>query len=254
MEVTFLGTGTSQGVPVIGCTCDACKSTNSRDKRLRTSAYIDIEGVQFCIDVGPDFRQQMLANKIENIDAVLLTHEHNDHVIGVDDLRPFNFMQRRDMPIYGEKRVLDEIKGRFKYAFEPHPYPGIPRFLMNNIEVDKVFNVNGISIQAVRINHGILPIVGYKIGGFCYLTDVKNIPEEEFGKLNDLDVVVLSALRNQEHHSHMTLEEALVMAQKIGAKRTFLTHFSHDLGPLESWEHILPYNVYAAYDSLKITL
>lgn len=254
MKVTFLGTGTSQGIPVIGCNCDACTSEDSRDKRLRSSVFIESKGVNICIDVGPDFRQQMLANKIVDINAVFLTHEHNDHVIGVDDLRPFNFMQKRDMPIYGEQRVLDELRFRFKYAFEPHPYPGIPRFLLNPISPEEAFRVQGINIIPIRINHGSLPIIGYRIGKFAYLTDVKTIPEEEFEKLENLEVVVLSALRNGNHHSHMTIEEAILMSKRIGAQKTFFTHFSHDLGPVSEWEVNLPDNIYPAYDMLSITL
>lgn len=254
MKVTFLGTGTSQGIPVIACNCPTCMSRNPKDSRLRTSVFVNYKGVDICIDMGPDFRQQILASRIQNIDAVLLTHEHNDHMIGADDLRPFNFIQKRDMPIYGEKRVLSEVKSRFKYAFEPHPYPGIPQFLLNPINASDSFQIDGLDIQPIRIHHGPLPILGYRIGNFCYLTDVKTIPDAEFKKLEGVKVVVLSALRKKQHHSHMTLDEALEMAVRIGAEKTYLTHFSHDLGPVAEWENELPQDVFPAYDRLEITL
>ena len=254
MKITFLGTGTSQGIPVIGCKCSTCTSEDTRDQRLRTSVLVEIEGINICIDVGPDFRQQMLTNSVKRLDAVLLTHEHNDHMIGADDLRPFNFAQGKDMPIYGEQRVLDELERRFDYAFKPHPYPGIPRFILHPIRSQDVFYVNGIKVIPVRVNHGLLPILGYRIGNFCYLTDVKTIPEKEFAKLKNLDVVVLNALRKKHHHSHMTLAEATDMSIKIGAKRTYFTHFSHDLGSVKEWEHELPDGVLPAHDGLQVTL
>lgn len=254
MKITFLGTGTSQGIPVIACKCATCTSVNPQDKRLRTSVFVESADSNLCIDVGPDFRQQMLANNIDKLDAVLLTHEHNDHMIGADDLRPFNFKQKKDMPIFGEERVLTEVRQRFKYAFNPHGYPGIPKFLLNPIQAQDVFDVNDVEVQPIRILHGKLPILGYKIDNFAYLTDVKTIPEAEFSKLENLDVVVLNALRKRDHHSHLTLDEALEMASKIGAEKTFLTHFSHDLGPVEEWSDELPSGVYPAYDGLVLEL
>ncbi|WP_235296735.1 MBL fold metallo-hydrolase [Portibacter marinus] len=252
MKITFLGTGTSQGIPVIGCKCSACLSDDHRDNRLRTSVFVEVGKTSICIDVGPDFRQQMLAHSIDKLDAVLLTHEHNDHMIGADDLRPFNFRQRKDMPIYGEQRVLDEVKKRFEYAFTSNPYPGSPKFLMESISDDQSFDVNGLSVTPVRVHHGSLPILGYRIGGFCYLTDVKTIPENEFKKLKNLDVIVLNALRKKEHHSHLTIDEAVQMSKKIGAEQTYLTHFSHDIGPVQEWEQELPKSVLPAYDGLEV--
>lgn len=254
MKITFLGTGTSVGVPMIACECEACISEDSRDKRLRTSIFIEVGSQKIVIDIGPDFRQQMLRAKIKNIDYVLLTHEHNDHMIGVDDLRPYNFIQRKDMPIYGEKRVLDEIKLRFEYAFIPHPYPGIPQFRLNTIEPDKSFTLGDIEVVPIRLMHGTLPIFGFRFGDFCYLTDVKTIPESEFKKLKGIKVLVLNALRKKAHHSHLTLDEAIEMAEKIGAETTYFTHFSHDLGAVSSWELSLPNGVKAAYDGLVVDL
>ena len=254
MKITFLGTGTSQGVPVISCKCSACTSKDPKDSRLRTSAFVETQNNKILIDVGPDFRQQMLTSKINSLDAVILTHEHNDHIIGADDLRPFNFIQRRDMPIYGETRVLNEIKERFKYAFEPHPYPGIPRFKLIEITEEHSFSVGKDIINPVRIMHGSLPILGFRVKNFCYLTDVKTIPGSEFSKLENLDVVVLNALRVQDHHSHLTIREACDLAEKINAEKTYLTHFSHDLGPVDEWEKSLPEGVFAAYDGLQIEL
>lgn len=254
MKVTFLGTGTSVGVPMIGCDCEACTSLDSRDNRLRTSIFIEDGDQKIVIDIGPDFRQQMLRAKIRNIDYVLLTHEHNDHMIGVDDLRPFNFIQRKDMPIYGEKRVLDEIQVRFEYAFIPHPYPGIPQFRLNVIKPDKSFFLGETEVAPIRLMHGSLPIFGFRFGDFCYLTDVKTIPDSEFKKLKGIKVLVLNALRRKAHHSHLTLEEAIEMAKKIGAETTYFTHISHDLGAVSRWELTLPNEVKAAYDGMVINL
>ncbi len=254
MKVRFLGTGTSQGIPVIGCDCDTCISDDFRDKRLRTSAFLEINGFNILIDVGPDFRQQMLTANIRKLDAVLLTHEHNDHMIGADDLRPFNFRQRKDMPIYAELKVLDEIKDRFKYAFIPHPYPGIPKFSLREVNENQNFLLNGIEIIPIRIMHGDLPIFGYRIGDFCYLTDVKTIPEEEFLKLENIKVLVLNALRREQHHSHLTLDEAIALSKKINPEKTYLLHFSHDLGKTKDWEKFLPSNIFPAYDQLVIDI
>lgn len=252
MKITFLGTGTSQGIPVIACDCEACTSDDKHDNRLRTSIFIETEDLSILVDVGPDFRQQMLREKIKNLDAVLLTHEHNDHMIGADDLRPFNFMQKKDMPIYGEQRVLSEIKDRFKYAFIPHQYPGIPHFKLIPIKNDNSFSIDHLQITPIRVMHGRLPILGFRIGNFCYLTDVKSIPEQEFKKLEDLDYLVLSALRDKPHHAHLTLDEANTLASKINAKKTYLTHFSHDLGKVENWKKRLLPNIYPAFDGLQL--
>ncbi len=252
MKITFLGTGTSQGIPVIACSCEACTSEDPHDNRLRTAVHIEIENNSIVIDIGPDFRQQMLRAGIKNLDAVLLTHEHNDHMIGADDLRPFNFIQRNDMPIYGEERVLDEVKSRFRYAFLPHPYPGIPQFKLISINAEDSFYINDLKIIPIRLMHGSLPILGFRIGDFCYLTDVKTIPEEEFEKLKGIDTLVLNALREKAHHSHLTIEEAIELSKKIKPKRTFFTHFSHDLGPVEKWGNRLPEGILPAFDNMFI--
>lgn len=254
MKVTFLGTGTSQGVPVIGCNCDACTSTDPRDNRFRTAVLVEVDHKTIVIDIGPDFRQQMLTARVTHLDAVLLTHEHNDHMIGADDLRPFNFRQRKDMPIFGEGRVLEEIKQRFKYAFLPHPYPGIPQFQLLPILPDEEFFVEGIRIVPIRLYHGSLPIFGFRIGDFCYLTDTKTIPSSEFKKLEGIDTLVLNALRKKQHHSHLTIEEAILLSQKINPRQTFFTHFSHDLGPVTTWEQELPETIYPAHDGLVIEI
>ena len=254
MKVRFLGTGTSQGVPVIACDCAACMSENPKDKRLRTSAIIEIEDLSILIDIGPDFRQQMLTNRIKKLDAVILTHEHNDHVIGADDLRPFNFRQRKDMPIYGEERVLNEIKKRFDYAFKPHPYPGLPQFLLKNVSENINIRIGQIEIVPIRVMHAQLPIFGYRFQDFCYLTDVKTIPESEFSKMKGVKVLVLNALRKRPHHSHLTIEEAITISRRINPEITYLTHFSHDLGPVDEWAQDLPANILPAYDGLNISI
>lgn len=252
MIFTFLGTGTSQGVPIIGCSCEVCQSTNPQDKRLRVSGLLKIGEKTIVIDCGPDFRQQMLREKVIDVDAILITHEHNDHIIGLDDVRPLNFLHQKDMPVYADERVQKELKERFAYIFVENKYPGAPMVALKTIKAGEEFEIEGIKISPIEVMHGNLPILGFRIEDFAYLTDVKTISEAEIEKLQDLDVVVLSALHHTEHHSHSTLAQATELATRINAKRTYFIHFSHHLGLHKEIEKILPPTMFLAYDGLSI--
>lgn len=247
----FLGTGTSQGIPVIGCKCPICNSTDSRDSRLRTAFFLSVNGVHFVIDAGCDFRQQMLNNKITSLDAILITHEHKDHLAGLDDIRPFNFMKYEPLPIFAEKRVVEAIKREFHYAFAENPYPGSP--MMNIQEIaEQSFEYKGISIQPLRVTHLKLPILGYRIGQFAYITDASYIPDETMELLRGVEILVINALRFKEHYSHFNVAQALDVIQTIAPKRAYLTHCSHDIGFYTETSKILPKNVFLAYDGLQI--
>jgi phosphoribosyl 1,2-cyclic phosphate phosphodiesterase len=251
MKVTFLGTGTSQGVPVIGCTCEVCQSLDFRDKRLRTSIHVEIDNNSFVVDTGPDFRQQMLREKIRRIDAVLFTHAHRDHTAGLDDVRAYNFMQHMDMPIYGTQPVLDQLQIEYAYAFAKQYYPGIPRLTLNLI--DGAFNINGSSILPLQVLHFKLPVLGFRFNDFSYITDANFIPEETMTLLEGTDTLVLNALQREAHISHFNLDQALSVINKINPKRTFLTHISHKLGSHADVQKELPANVALAYDGLHIS-
>ncbi len=251
MKITFLGTGTSQGIPVIGCTCPTCRSTYYKDKRLRSSILIEEKNTHIVIDAGPDFRQQMLTHQVNKLDAILLTHEHIDHTGGLDDIRSYNYLQKQYMSIYCEKRVEESLKKEYFYVFENHNYPGIPKF--NIIEIDETpFYINNIKIIPIRILHKELPILGFRINNFAYITDGKTIPEKEYDKLKGLDILVINALRKKDHHSHFTLEEALMEIEKISPHQAYITHISHLMGTHKENEKLLPRNVKFAYDGLKI--
>lgn len=254
MKVTLLGTGTSQGVPIIGCECETCLSDNPKDKRLRTACLIEVNDKRIVIDIGPDFRQQMLATGGKEVHAILITHEHNDHVAGLDDVRPFNFKYMKDMPVYTLDRVAKYLGNRFDYIFKKDPYPGAPQVKLITIDGNTDIEIEGIAITPIHVMHGKLPILGYRIGNLAYLTDVKSIPEREFEKIQELDVLVLSALRKETHLTHLTLDEAIVLSEKIGAKQTYFTHFSHLMGKHEETEQLLPKGILAGYDGLSIEI
>tara|TARA_R110002050_G_scaffold230175_2_gene365725 strand:+ start:244 stop:1017 length:774 start_codon:yes stop_codon:yes gene_type:complete len=252
-EVVFLGTGTSQGVPVIGCNCDVCTSTNPKDKRLRTSALIKIKDQTFVIDTGPDFRQQMLREDVQNLDAVLFTHEHKDHIAGLDDIRAFNFKSKMDMPVYLSDRVLIGLKKEFHYIFSEYTYPGIPKIQLNLI--DKVpFNVNGINIQPIEVMHYQLPVTAFRIGDFAYITDANFVSEKEMEKLVGVKFLVINALRQEQHISHFNLAEALAFIERIKPNKAYLTHISHLMGQHDEINSTLPSNVSIAHDGLKISV
>lgn len=241
-------------MPVIGCECETCRSTDYRDKRLRTSVLIKIGDKNIVIDTGPDFRQQMLREQINSLDAVLLTHEHNDHVIGIDDVRPFNFKFWRDMPVYGSKRVLDDLRDRFSYIFAENKYPGTPMLALREISENEKIEVEGIEIQPIGIMHGALPIHGFRIEDFTYMTDTKTISEEEAEKTKGSKVLVINALHHDEHHSHLNLKEALEMVERLQPERAYFIHMSHRMGLHAEIDAQLPVNVSLAFDGLKIVV
>jgi len=251
--VTFLGTGTSQGIPVIGSNHPVCLSTDPKDKRLRVSALVEYEGYTILIDCGPDFRAQMLTNQITHIDAILYTHEHNDHTAGLDDIRPY-FFRQGDIPIYAHKRVLDSLKKRFDYIFESeNKYPGAPSVVVNEIQ-NAPFKFKELDIIPVNVMHNRVQVFGYRLADFVYLTDVKTIEEEEIEKLRAVKVLVINALRIEKHHSHFNLEDALEFINKVKPERAYIIHISHLMGFHEEVQAQLPENVFLAYDNLKITI
>ena len=254
MKIYFLGTGTSQGIPVIGSKHPVCLSTNFKDKRLRVSVWIYDVDYSIVIDCGPDFRQQMLTSHCSKLDAILFTHEHADHTAGIDDIRPFNFNQGA-IPIFAHQRVVDNLKKRFDYVFETeHKYPGAPSVNALVVKNDNPFYVNNQKIIPIDAMHAELQVFGYRINDFAYLTDVKTIASTEISKLKNLKVLVINALRNEEHHSHFTLQEALDFVTLVQPDKTYFTHISHVLGFHDEVEKSLPKNVFLAYDNLQITL
>ena len=254
MNVYFLGTGTSQGIPVIGCSDVVCKSEDLRDKRLRVSVWVYDDDFSIVIDCGPDFRTQMLKSECSQIDAILFTHEHADHTAGLDDIRPFYF-QQGDIPIFAHQRVLDNLAKRFDYIFETeNKYPGAPSVTAIKVESNQSFNVKKQSIVPLNASHGNLQVFGYKIGELAYLTDVKSIEDSEIEKIKEVKVLVINALRKEVHPTHFNLEEALAFIEKVNPGKTYLTHISHNFGKHEDIENILPPNVFVAYDNLEIEI
>ncbi|QNF33585.1 MBL fold metallo-hydrolase [Adhaeribacter swui] len=251
--LTFLGTGTSQGVPVIGCECEVCQSVDYRDKRLRTSAHLQIGGKSIIIDSGPDFRQQVLRERIKRLDALIYTHEHKDHTSGLDDIRAYNFLQNRDMPLYGEPRVLSQIKNEFAYIFHNASYPGVPRVELYPIS-ENAFEAEGILFQPIRIMHHKLPILGFRVGNLSYITDANFISDESKEIIQGSEIIVLNALRHEPHISHFSLSEAIDLLQELKPKKAYLTHISHLLGLHHEVEAELPDFIKLAYDGLKVAL
>lgn len=258
MKITVLGSGTSTGVPEIGCTCPVCTSTDSRDKRLRCSGLVEVNGVRILIDCGPDFREQMIRlNDFKAIDAVLVTHEHYDHVGGLDDLRPF--CRFRDVPVYAEAYMAQHLRERIPYCFTEHPYPGVPRIVLEEVVPGQSFTVsnmegNQVEILPLRIMHGKLPILGYRIGRMAWITDMLTMPEAEYEHLQGLDVLVMNALREKPHPTHQTLAEAIGNVKRLTPKETYFIHMSHHVGLHAEIGSLLPPNMHFAYDGLTITL
>jgi len=257
MRIHLVGTGISQGIPVIGCQCAACLSTDIRDKRLRTAAVLDSGSTQIAFDIGPDFRQQMLRGGFNHISAIFVTHEHSDHVAGLDDIRPYNWILRGAMPLYAEKRVLNALEMHFPYAFMPPEkrYPGAPDIEVHELsEPFLPVKVNDIELLPFRVFHGSLPILGYRIGKFAYITDCSHLPQESKELLSGLDVLVINALRHTSHPMHLSLSEALQLIAELAPREAYLTHLSHEMGPVVSFEGMLPSHVHVGQDGLQIEL
>lgn len=253
MKVTFLGTGTSQGIPVIGSKHEVCLSDDSKDKRMRSSVLVQWNGFNYVIDCGPDFRQQMLLAKISELDGILFTHIHADHTAGLDDIRPFcNHLG--SIPIYAKKDVINNLKDRFKYIFATeNRYLGAPSLAVNKIK-NKLFSLKHLDVLPIKVNHGNLKIFGYRFDKFAYITDAKSVSDKEKEKLKNLDVLVINALRIEPHPTHFNLEEALTFIAEINPEKAYLTHISHKLGFHHKVSEMLPDNVFLSYDGLELTL
>lgn len=253
MQITFLGTGTSQGVPIIACPCNVCNSTDARDKRLRTSILIETNGKTFVIDTGPDFRQQMLRENVKQMDGIIFTHEHKDHTAGFDDIRAFNFVNKKKMEVYASASVQEAIKREYAYIFSDFKYPGIPEINLHLIE-NKKFTVEGVDFLPVEVMHYKLPVFGFRIGDFSYITDANYISDEEKQKLKNSKVLVLNALRREPHISHFTFDEAVELVKELKPEKAYFLHISHQLGLHAEVQKELPENIELAYDGLKINL
>ena len=258
MKITFLGTGTSQGVPVIGCRCEVCLSTDERDKRLRTSAMIECDDMRIVIDAGPDFRQQMLRTGVRTLDAILLTHEHKDHTGGLDDVRAFNFVDYptiRPIDIYATSRTAEVVRKDFDYAFVSNKYIGVPEMRLHEFDPTKVFTVKDHPITPIRGHHSNrFEVTGFRIGKMAYLTDFKEIEDSEIEKLKGVEVLVINALRWEQHPSHFSVEEACAVAERVKPRRTILTHLSHDIGLHAQAAERLPEGVELGYDGMEIEI
>ena len=252
MRLTFLGTGTSQGVPVIACHCRVCRSGDSRDRRLRTSALLEMEGRNILFDIGPDFRQQMLREDVGHLDAILITHAHRDHVGGLDDIRSFNYVQHSKMNVYLNAEARHAIERDYHYIFEPHQYPGLPEADLHTVEAP--FTAAGVEVIPVKAMHKDLPVLGFRIGTLAYITDANYMAPEEMAKLKGVKVLVINALRREKHFSHYSLPEALEVIETVAPERAYLTHMSHEMGLHEEVSATLPPHVALAYDGLKVEI
>jgi len=251
LKVTFLGTGTSQGVPVIACQCKGCQSEDQKDKRLRSAVLIEDGETCIVIDTGPDFREQMLRENVRSLSAVLITHAHRDHIAGLDDIRSFNWVNKRPMDLYAEKLVMDSIMTSFPYIFVKDKYPGVPQLILHEIDLHK-FSVGSFDIEPIRMQHHQLPVLGFRIGDFAYLIDSNFIPDDQLEKLKGLKYLVIGALRREKHISHFSVSEALEIIEILQPEKAYLTHISHQLGLQSEFKQELPDNVYAAYDQLVL--
>ncbi|MFT5336402.1 MAG: phosphoribosyl 1,2-cyclic phosphate phosphodiesterase [Sphingobacteriales bacterium] len=252
-RIIFLGTGTSQGVPVIACDCKICTSNDPKDARLRSSVYVEYEGLKLVVDSGPDFRQQMLREKIQKVDSILFTHEHKDHTAGLDDVRAFNFKWKMDMPLYAEERVQASLKNEFSYIFSGIKYPGIPQVNLVPILENVPLNIQGKIIEPIRGFHYKLPVFGFRFGGLSYITDINSMPNEEIEKIKGSEILVINALRKEKHISHFNLDEALEFIEKVQPKKAYLTHISHLFGLHELEMKTLPEGVEIAFDGLNLS-
>lgn len=252
MKITFLGTGTSQGVPVIACECETCLSEDYRDKRLRTSLLLETDNTILLFDAGPDFRQQMLRENVKRLDAIILTHEHKDHISGMDDVRAFNYKSQDAIDIFAEERVQKAVKKEYSYVFAEYQYPGIPKMSLNSIP-EHGFNINNLQITPIRVFHYRLPIYGFRVGNFAYITDANYVPEESKEKLFGIKYLVVNALRKEKHISHFSLREALDFIREISPKKAYITHISHQMGKYKQTAPDLPRGILLAYDGLSFT-
>ncbi|MDP5168940.1 MAG: MBL fold metallo-hydrolase [Bacteroidia bacterium] len=253
LQFTFIGTGTSQGVPVIACDCEVCQSVDPKDKRLRSAGLLRAASTCLVIDTGPDFRQQMLREKVKSLDAILFTHQHKDHVAGLDDVRAFNYAQKQDMQIYANEQTIDRLKIEFAYAFDTPDYPGVPKLRVHEIST-KPFMAAGMLFQPIPVMHADLPVLGFRIGTFAYITDANVIPPSSMELLRGVEIMVLNALRRNPHHSHFTLFEAVDVVKEINPRQAYFTHISHLLGKHEEVSRELPAGISLAYDGLRIDL
>ncbi len=254
MQITFLGTGTSSGVPMICCDCEVCRSENLKDKRLRSSILIESATTTVVIDTTPDFRQQMLRINNKKLDAVVYTHAHKDHIAGLDDVRAYNFFQKKPMQLYADALTQNGLKREFDYAFSDHKYPGVPELEMHTIEKNKTFITGDIAFLPVEAWHYLLPVKAFRIGNFAYLTDVNKIEDDQLELLKGTETLVVTALRKQKHISHFTLSEAVALAETLEVKQAYFTHISHQLGLHEAVENELPPNMHLAYDGLQLQI
>jgi len=253
IEAIFLGTGTSQGVPVIACDCEVCNSTDEKDKRLRSSILLKINEKNYVIDAGPDFRSQMLRERVNSLRAILLTHEHVDHIFGLDDIRSYNWIQKHSTDIYAEERVQSAIKTIFHYVFADFKYPGIPKMNLHSID-NTSFWIDEIQFIPIRCYHHRLPVFGFRVGDLTYITDTSRIPNEEMQKLYGTKILIINALRKEKHISHFNLEEALNVINKVKPQKAYLTHLSHSFGKHDDIQNELPENVFVGFDGLKIVV
>ncbi|PIQ16161.1 MAG: MBL fold metallo-hydrolase [Flavobacteriales bacterium CG18_big_fil_WC_8_21_14_2_50_32_9] len=253
MKLTFLGTGTSQGVPVIACNCEVCLSENPKDNRLRTSVLIEHKNTTVVIDTGPDFRQQMLRANVQYLDAVVFTHEHKDHIAGLDDVRAYNFKQNMEMPIYATSQVQSALIREFHYAFSEYKYPGVPELKLHTFD-DDAFAIKDLTFTPINVWHYKMPVKGFRIGKLVYLTDVNRIEEAELEKIKGAEIIILDALRKEKHISHYNLEEAIELIEKLKPKKAYLIHISHLMGKHDEVMKELPDFIELAYDGLKLEL
>lgn len=253
IRFTFLGTGTSQGIPLIGCACDVCQSVDLRDKRLRTALLIESETTTICIDAGPDFRYQMLRTGVKKLDAIVFTHEHNDHTAGLDEVRAFNFIQRKVMPLYAAPRVQERLKEQYSYIFKNPDYPGVPQIEFQVLE-NKPFTIGDIELTPIALMHGDMPVFGFKIGDFTYITDANHIDDVELEKFKGAKHLVLNALRREKHHAHFTLSEAMDLGKKQEVENLYLTHLSHQMGKHALISAALRKGVQLAHDGLIVEI
>jgi phosphoribosyl 1,2-cyclic phosphate phosphodiesterase len=250
VKITFLGTGTSQGVPVIACDCKTCLSADPHDKRLRTSLLLETDDAVLLFDAGPDFRQQMLKENVRKLDSIILTHEHKDHISGMDDVRAFNYKSQDAIDIYAEERVQKAVKKEYSYVFSEYQYPGIPKMRLHTIQ-DQLFEVKGIKIIPIRVFHYRLPVYGFRVADFAYITDANYIPEESKEKLYGVKYFVINALRKEKHISHFSLSEAIDLIREVSPKKAFITHISHQMGYHAVISKELPSEIMLAYDGLS---